>query len=291
LKFKKLLFLPLWLILLLCLVSAAALSFVFVKGLTESIFAYAAYVLSFYTLCCLCIYLCMVLPQRCRNIKKKVYSTSLGGRYMTDAAFRTNVSLHVSFAANLLYSAVNILSFIISGSAWFFVLALYYVILAVMRFLLVRYVRRKGIGSNRKAELKRSMLCSCILLLVNFALSGAVLMILYRDHGFDYPGLLIYAMATYTFYITVLAIVNLVRYRKYNSPLMTMTKIITLSAALVSMLSLETAMFAQFGQSMPQEGQRLMIALTGAAVAVAVIAMSLIMIIRSHKEIKNSGEI
>ena len=89
-------------------------------------------------------------------------------------------------------------------------------------------------------------------------------MILYQNKGHEYHGILIYVMATYTFYMTVSTIVNLVKYRKYHSPVMTMTRVIALSAALVSMLSLETAMFSQFGQNMSTENKRLMIALTGA---------------------------
>ena len=178
------------------------------------------------------------------------------------------------------------LSFLSSRSMWFMILAGYYAILSIMRFLLVRYVRRTGIGKNKVAELKSARLCSCILLTVNFVLSGAVLMILYQNKGFAYHGILIYVMAAYTFYITTNAIINLCKYRKYNSPVMTVTKIITFSAALVSMLSLETAMFSQFGKDMAPENQRIMIAATGAGVSIIVITMAVYMIVKTTKNIK-----
>ena len=106
------------------------------------------------------------------------------------------------------------------------------------------------------------------------------------NKGYEYHGILIYAMAAYTFYTTIFAVINLVKYRKYKSPVMTVSKIISLSSAPVSMLSLETAMFSQFGQSMSQEGQRLMIALTGAGISVAVIGMSAYMIIKTSQELE-----
>mgnify|MGYP006357292341 FL=1 len=118
------------------------------------------------------------------------------------------------------------------------------------------------------------------------------MMVLYRNRGFQYPGMLIYAMAAYTFYITTHAIISLIKYRKYHSPVMTTSKIIALSAALVSMLALETAMFSQFGGDMAQESQQLMIALTGAGVSAVVIVLSVFMIVKtSHeiKEIENNG--
>ena len=159
-----------------------------------------------------------------------------------------------------------------------------------MRFLLIRYVRSNELGKNRLGELRRAKLCSYILLLLNFVLTGAVMMILYENKGFEYHGILIYVMASYTFYITIHAIVNLVKYRKYRSPVMTTSKIISLSAALVSMLSLETAMFSQFGGDMAPETRWLMVALTGAGVSIIVITMSVYMIVQTTKEIKSIRE-
>ena len=65
-----------------------------------------------------------------------------------------------------------------------------------------------------------------------------------------------------------------------------MAKIISMAAALVSMLSLETAMFSQFGKDMSDENQQLMIMLTGAGVSIAVVSMSLYSIIKNSKEIR-----
>lgn len=287
---KKFLFPPFWLIFLLAAGSTAALVYVFLSGRDESALAYAVYVSAFYALSVLCIFLWKVLPQRLRAFRRRVYDHPLGNRYLTDAAFRTHISLYASLGVNLLYAGVNAFSFALYRSMWFIVLAGYYIILAVMRFLLVRYVRKTGIGTDRRGELRRAILCSVILLSVNFVLSGAVLMILYQNRGFTYHGILIYVMASYTFYITVHASIDLVKYRKFKSPVMMTSKVIALSAALVSMLSLETAMLSQFGQDMDPESKWLMIALTGAGVSLAVITMSGVMIARSANEIKKLRE-
>lgn len=283
---KKLIFPPVWLILLLTVFSVAGLVLVFVKGWSETPVAYVVYAVAFYTVSVLSVFLAVVLPKQCQTIRQKIYDHPLGHRYMTDAAFKTHVKLYASLAINLLYVGVNVLSWFLYRSMWFVVLGTYYTILAVMRFLLVRYVRDNKIGKNRLGELQRAKLCSYILLLLNFVLTGAVMMILYQNKGYNYHGILIYIMASYTFYITVHAIVDLIKYRKYQSPVMTTSKIIALSAALVSMLNLETAMFSQFGADMSPAGKWLMIALTGAGVSVAVIVMSIVMIVKTSNEIK-----
>lgn len=283
---KKLLFPPVWLMMLLTAGSGVGLVLVFAKDLSDTPVAYGIYVVSFYTVCVVSVFFAMVLPGRCRAIRQKIHDHPLGHRYLTDAAFKTHVSLFASLMVNLLYVGINILSWFLYRSMWFVVLAVYYTILAVMRFLLVRYVRIHPLGKNRLGELRRARMCSHILLLLNFVLTGAVMMILHQNKGFEYHGVLIYVMAGYTFYITIHAIVDLVKYRKYKSPVMTTSKIIALSAALVSMLALETAMFSQFGGEMATEDKWLMIALTGAGVSIVVIAMSGYMIVQTAKEIK-----
>ena len=287
---KKLIFPPIWVMIVLTVISTASLIYIFLYGMEKSIISYVIYVLAFYTLSVICVFCVIVFPKQYREIKQKVYDNPIGNRYMTDMVFRNNISLYLSLVANLVYVGVNIISFIFNRSMWFIILAGYYVILAIMRFLLARYIRKEGTLKNRFGELKRTVLCSVILLLVNFILSGAVLMILYQNKGFEYKGILIYVMAAYTFYITTNAIINLIKYRKYNSPVMTTTKVIALSAALVSMLALETAMFENFGQDMSPNNKWLMIALTGAGVSIIVITMSVYMIVKSYKEIKKIKE-
>lgn len=282
---KKLLVPPIWLMILLTVLSAAALIAVFLNGWDSSPVAYIVYVLAFYTLSVVTVFCVMVLPNQYRQIRQKILANPLGNRYMTDKVFRAKISLHLSLAVNLLYAAVNVGSFFLYRSWWFVCLAVYYVILSVMRFLLVRYVRVKAIGDDRRGELKSAAACSVVLLLLNFFLAGAVLMIVYQDKGYDYGGMMIYVMALYTFYVTTHAIVDIVKYKKLNSPVMSTAKAISLAAALVSMLNLETAMFAQFGADMAPENQRLMIILTGAGVSIVVVAMAMVMIVRYIKEL------
>lgn len=283
---QKVLFPPIWLMAILTVISAVSLTMVFVKGWEQQVIAYFVYVLAFYTLSVVTIFCSMVLPKQYGAIKQKIYDNPLGYRYMTDRAFRTRISLYLSLGISLIYVGINFWSWYLNASWWFVVLAVYYSILAVMRFLLVRYVRKNKIGSSILGEWKRSRICACILLLINLSLSGAVLMILYNNRGYDYPGMLIYVMAAYTFYSTIHAIVDIIKYRALGSPVMSTAKIVSLSAALVSMLNLETAMFAQFGGEMALEDQRIFIILTGAGVSITVITLSVILIVKATKAIR-----
>ena len=95
------------------------------------------------------------------------------------------------------------------------------------------------------------------------------------------------AVALYTFYTTIMAVVNLVRDRKSGSPVMAAARGVNLAAALVSMLSLETAMLTQFNDgSKGALFRRAMIGSTGGAVCVLVTVMGLYMVIHVTRRIR-----
>lgn len=287
---KKLLFPPVWVVLLLVAIATVALVTIFMNGWEMSLPAYISYALSAYALMVVFILGWKIFPGYYRAAKRTLRKNKYIDRYMTDAVFKSNVGLYRSLAINLVYVIVNAVSGYIYRTYWFGIFAVYYAIIAVMRFLLVRYVAKHPIGNDRLGELKRARLCSWILMTVNLSLSGAVMMMVFFNRGFQYRGFLIYVIALYTFYVTTTAIIDMIKYRKYKSPVMSITKIIKMAASLFSMLFLETAMFAQFGAETPEETKRIMIMLTGAGISVAVVAMAVYMISRTSKEINTLTE-
>lgn len=282
---KKLLFPPIWVVALLTVICTIILVEIFIQGWEMSPLAYVSYVLSFYTLTVSCILCWKVLPGYYKSVKSKLHENKYIDRYMTDAVFKSNVGLYRSLAINLIYVVVNGVSGYIYQTYWFVIFAVYYAIIAVMRFLLVRYVIKNPIGNNHLGELKRARLCAYILMTVNLVLSGAVLMMVFFNRGFQYQGFLIYVIAMYTFYTTTTAVIDMIKYRKYKSPVLSITKVIKMASALFSMLFLETAMFAQFGADTSPEVKRLMIMLTGAGISIAVVSMAIYMIVETTKEI------
>lgn len=85
-----------------------------------------------------------------------------------------------------------------------------------------------------------------------------------------------------------MAIINLVKYKKVKSPLLSSAKVVNLVAALMAVLGLQAAMIAAFSKN--QETFRFTInAVTGGAItiAVAVVVIAVCMIISASKEIKS----
>ena len=196
------------------------------------------------------------------------------------------MALYGGVGVNLLYIAVNLVSGIWHRSVWFVALAVYYLLLSSARYVLLRYVSRTPAGLDLRAEYRRSRACGILLMLMNQALMGILILVLRQGESYYYPGHLIYAMAAYAFYALTAAIVNAVKIRRLGSPVLSAARTVGLTAAIVSMLALETAMFARFGGGDSPGFHRLMISATGGAVYLIVLAMALLMVIRSSVRLK-----
>lgn len=256
----------------------------------EPIIAYIAYFLSAYALIITVIGITGVSRFIRQGIGKhplvkKMLGIPLVNRYLKEDMFRAETALYQGFFINLLYAGIKMFSGILYRSVWFITLAVYYVLLAVMRAALLHYVRKSG--RDKISEWRRYRLCGIILLFMNFALSGLVILVVHQNSGFEYPGMLIYIMAMYVFYAAITAVWNVIKFRRYGSPVMSAAKAINLTAALVSMLSLETAMLTQFGAADDPMFRQIMTASTGAGISMIVLGMAVFMIVRSTKQMKH----
>lgn len=222
---------------------------------------------------------------------RRALDTPMIGRFLREDMFRAEAALYQGFFINLLYAGIKMFSGIFYRSVWFVTLAVYYILLAVMRASLLHFVRAHGsAGENKAAGLRRYRLCGIILLFMNIALAGMVILVVHENSGFEYPGMLIYVMAMYAFYATIMAVRNVVKFRRYGSPVMSAAKVINLTAALVSMLSLETAMLTQFGAADDPMFRKVMTASTGAGISILVLGMAVYMIVWSTRQLKRDNQ-
>lgn len=180
---------------------------------------------------------------------------------------------------NLIYAVFNGAVGMTRHSAWYGSLSAYYIFLCFMRFLAVFYAKDVYISKNGRDNLKEREWriyrnCGAILSLTSIALGGAVIVLVCGEGGKSYSGLLIYAVATYTFIKMGVAIKNMIQVRKEKSYLMMTLRNISYSDALVSMLSLQTALFAAFGKGQ-EEFIHWMNALTGAVVCLMILSLGI----------------
>ena len=136
-------------------------------------------------------------------------------------------------------------------------------------------------------ELRKYRACGIVFLVMNLALALMIFFMVYWNRTFEHHEITTIAMAAYTFGSMTMAIMNVVKYRKYNSPVYSASKAISLAAACVSMLTLESTMLTTFSDgTMTLTDRRIMLGATGVAVCAFIIAMAIYMIVQSSKKLK-----
>ncbi|MBO4983234.1 MAG: hypothetical protein J6D23_04180 [Clostridia bacterium] len=280
--YKSLLFPNTVLMLILTPVIIAFLVYSMVYMGTDSVISIISYVLSAYTLTVWCI----KAPRIARFFKGLKNENKLALRWQNDERLRINVSLYGSLAFNVAYAILQLGLGFLHSSFWFCSLAIYYICLAVMRFFLVRYTRKYKAQENMIRELVRYRACAWVFLFLNLILSVLVFFMVYFNRTFVHHEITTIALAAYTFTAFTVAIVNMVKYKKYNSPVYSASKAIGFTSACVSILTLESTMLNTFGSNENVGFNQLMLALTGALISVTLICMGIYMIVKSTKELK-----
>jgi len=250
---------------------------------TESIAAIISYVLAFYTLSVWC----LKIPYLIKFFKTFKEENKYARLWQDDVHLRVNISLYGTLIWNTAYAVFQLGLGFWHKTFWYYSLAGYYIALAVMRFFLVRHTGKHSAGTQMRAELVRYRACGIVFLVMNLALALIIFFMVYWNRTFHHHEITTIAMAAYTFSALTMAIVNTVKYRKFNSPVYSASKAISLASACVSMLTLEATMLTTFGNStMTLATRRLFLALSGGAISAFIIAMAIYMIVRGTKKIK-----
>ena len=266
-----------------CLFSVALLVNVFSIHLEGTLISYISYLLSTYSLILFVIWFIKTCKFTTDEIKKrKLYKT-----YNKNINLINKYAIIISSLVNLLFGIFELITGIYYKSWWFITLAIYYLILCFMKILLLKNI--KHLGENIKKELKKLKNTGIILLLLNIVLTEIIILTIKYDHYINYQGYLIYAIALYDFYLIICAVINVIKYRYYNSPIIIANKCISLTVAMISMLSLEIAMISKFGNN-ETNFKFIMISLTGLAIVIINSIMSIIMIIKSNEKRKNKSK-
>lgn len=203
----------------------------------------------------------------------------------TNERLRTEISLYFSIVMNFMMALIQLASGITYKSLWFYSLAGYYFFLVLIRALVLNCEAITKEARNIITEYKRYRLCGYLFIPMNLFLAVIVCLIVIDDMGFSYNYIYTIGLSVMTTIFTVTAIVNVIMYRRYNSPLLSAAKVVNLIAAFVSVLSLETAMFSAFGHENTERLRRIVTSVSGAAVLFSTIGIALYMIKRADYEI------
>lgn len=222
------------------------------------------------------------------KLKPAIYENPFTNRVFSDYKYRTMLLAVPGLGINMVFAIFNGIVGIVSRSPWFGSMAAYYIVLSIMRYSAIWYAKKAAgleeVGERRSREITIYHRCGISFIMMTIALGGTVMLMVLKGQGKSYPGFLIFAVAAYTFYKIILSAWNVVKAGRMKQMLLTAIRDIGFADALVSILSLQTAMFASFGGD--NEFIRPMNAATGTVVCLMILIMGIRMIRMAAKEKK-----
>lgn len=189
----------------------------------------------------------------------------------------------LSLVLNTVYALGNFALGIWSRSYWFLTMGAYNLILAIMRFSVVMSDRK---NDKNVSGIFVQRFIGIMIILLGFILGGSVYLSINFDVAHKYHEIIMITIATYTFTKITLAIINYIKRNKFNSHIISTIRCIALCDATVSMYSMQKSMLVSF-EGMTINKISLMNTLTGAGIVIIVIALGVLLIKKSKKEIKN----
>lgn len=280
---RTLLFPPAAIWLLLLPTAAVALIWAMLRLAESDPVRIGSYVLAFYTL----VVWCARIPALLRAVHAVKNGNQYVRRWLGDPRLRINVTLMGSVLWNGAYGGLQLGLGLRYRSAWSFSLAAYYGLLTAMRAFLAGHSLCHAPGERMARELRCYRACGWVFLVMNLALSGMMLHMVRESRAVRHHEIVTIALAAYTFTSLTMAIVNVARYRRYNSPVFSASKAISLASACVSVLTLEDTMLVTFGRAqMAEQTRQRLLGISGGGISMLIVAMAVYMIVRSSRKIQ-----
>ena len=278
---RRVFILPLWLTPLIAVPSFVLLFYTFSNPAPE-LLRFISYHLSAYALAISVTWWMRVWPWlRRRSGWVRSLRASPVGMLLSNKKVRAWAAVYLSMLWNLIYALAKLVTGMALRSAWLRSMGIYYLVLAWLRFTIVK---PSGHPVRAVYEWERYRACGIVLLVMNLALISVVLEAV-AGGSVRYPGPLIYLMAAYTFWAFISCTVKLARVHRRGDVRMSAARAVSLTAAMVSMLSLEIALIDRFGGDSQAFRER-MIGLSGGAVCMIELGVALYMIRRGGVELK-----
>lgn len=203
--------------------------------------------------------------------------------------FRTLIFSAVSFGINIAYGVFNGVLGILSLSVWYGALAAYYILLSLLRGSILWHRTKNGKSDTTQVAaqlrcIKVYRTCGILLLLLQTALSAAIAQMILDDRAFRYDmEWMVFAVAAYTFYKIIMAIINFLKGQGQSDLTVEAVRNINLADATVSILALQTTLLGVYRtEGLSVSGFN---AATGSAVSLFILGLGIFMIIKAQGQI------
>lgn len=203
-------------------------------------------------------------------------------KYVTDIKARTELLLSIGLVVNVGFAVYNLCTGVYYRSVWFGGVAVYYIMLCLIKFFLLL----KGFDGKKDNKCKFSdlLICGIMLLVLNLTVTALIFQMIWQNRSHFYEKSVIFAAAIYTVIRLFAATYDSISLKKHNNPTLFAAKALSLSVALMSVFSLQTSLLDRMAVDLSV--RRGLNIFTGTAVGIWEILIALRIILWANKRLK-----
>ena len=173
---------------------------------------------------------------------------------------------------NMAFAVYHLVFGIFAKSIWMLTLGVYYLILSIIRFFVLRTKKSPHIATR---------FTGIMLMILAIPLLGSTVLSVIRDRGYNLHMIIMIAMAAYAFTKVTIATVNLIKSRHGTDAKYMMLRNISFADALVSIFALQRSMLVSF-EGMSEGKIQIMNACLGCGVCIIVFLLGLNLINKKY---------
>lgn len=264
------------------IVSGLSLAFTVISGRSFIAIPFLSFIITAYTLAVII----AGLPTAVTKGKTVLYNNPYSQVLITDIKLRTRLRLTFGLFFNFFYAIFKFFAGLFFRSEWLISIGVYYFLICTSKFMLLKSADETHDDSinQRRRELKYCRFVGILLFVLSSVISGMAAKMIYDNETVGYPEYFFGLITVYTACRLISAVYSLIKYRHHDKPFYYTTKSLDFASALMSLLTLQTAILARYGTNPTLT--RSLNALTSAVVLLTVIIISINIIVKNTRKIK-----
>lgn len=228
------------------------------------------------------------LPDHVYKVKAIIYKNTFATRYVYDYEYRSKVVMQIGFLGNSIYSLFTLFLGLISHSAWFTSIGVFYAIFGFLKFALLikqtHIMKCENMRERKAISLRVWRFFGLSMLIITVPTTVMVVQMIYHNKNYYYGAIITFGYFVYTSIYTVAAVVKVFQAKMRKNPIFTAYSNMSFCGALMSILALQTAMVTALG--LQDSMRRIVNSLTGGVVIAMFYIISIVVIASTTKQLR-----
>ena len=234
------------------------------------------------------------LPDHVYKVKEIIYKNTFATRYVYDYEYRSNLLMQIGFIGNTVYALFTLFLGLVSKSAWWTSIGIFYAIFGFLKFALLikqnHIIKCENMRERKAISLRVWRFFGLSMLIITVPTTVMVVQMIYHNEHYYYGPIITFGYFIYTCVYFIAGVVKVVQAKMRKNPIFTAYSNMSFCGALMAVLALQTSIITLL--QLEDSTRRIINSLTGGVVISTFYIVSIVVIVSTTKQLhKNYPEL